>query len=362
MFGSDSDLDLDYPLSTSTPIRTDDPPLVSATGPTSGTDSSLDIFVIGSPVQTNLQTDSSLSFEFLAGARNRPRRVLYTDSEADCRLEPNNVNNWIDRPLSCMKYVDDCLSIEKLPFLGGERVNANGVENIPVRAVKSESHFRTVEYNAERKGMQINALKTKMFCISNAWSYLPHPYLLTTDGTVLRPSETLKILGCHFSSVPTVREHLRVMLKKFKCRIWSLRHLKRNGFTQGELVRAYVAMIRPYCSVVFHSLITQSDSNELERVQGQALKVIFGWKHSYRELLAKSGLERLETRREARFIKLAEKMSESPRFSTWFPRQLYRGEVATRRREKFKIYPSTTERYKRSPLNQMRRRLNDLVE
>ena len=64
----------------------------------------------------------------------------------------------------------------------------------------------------------------------------------------------------------------------------------------------------------------------------------------------------------ARFVKLAEKMSESPRFSAWYPRRLYKGEVATRRREKFKIYPSVTEHYKRSTLNQMRRRLNDLVE
>ena len=156
-------------------------------------------------MQTNLQTDSSISFEFLAGARNRPRQVLYTDSEADCRFEPPTTNNWIDSPLSCMKYVDDCLSIEKLPFLGGESVNANGIENIPVRAVKSQSHFRTVEYNAERKGMRTNALKTKMLCISNARSYTPQPYLLTTDSTAIRPSEMLKILGFHFSSVPTVR-------------------------------------------------------------------------------------------------------------------------------------------------------------
>ena len=120
-----------------------------------------------------------------------------------------------------MKYVDDCLSIEKLPFLGGERDNANGVKNIPVRAVKSQSHFRTVEYNAERKGMRINALKTKMLCISNARSYTPQPYLLTTDGTAIRPYETLKNLGFYFSSMPTVQEHLRVTLKKFKCRIWS---------------------------------------------------------------------------------------------------------------------------------------------
>ena len=122
-------------------------------------------------------------------------------------------------------------------------------------------------------------------------------------------------------------------------------------------------MIRPvaeYCSSVFHSMITESDSNELERIQMQALKGIFGWQISYRKLLELSGLERLDTRRKENFVKLAEKMSHNLRFADLFPLRLYQGNVQPRHSEKYKIYPANTERYLKSPLNTMRRVLNDL--
>ena len=117
-------------------------------------------------------------------------------------------------------------------------------------------------------------------------------------------------------------------------------------------------MLRPvaeYCSTVFHTMITLSDSNELERVQMQALKRIYGWQFSYRELLEKSGLEKLSVRREEGFIKLAENMSSSARFASWFPLRLHRRDPPPRNAEKYKIYRANNERYLKSPLNTMRR-------
>ena len=122
-------------------------------------------------------------------------------------------------------------------------------------------------------------------------------------------------------------------------------------------------MIRPvakYCSAVFHPMITAADSHELECIQMQVLKGIYGWNISYEKLLERSGLERLDARRESRFEGLAQKMSESARFTAWFPLRLYRDGVATRSMERYKIYRSSTERYLNLPLNLMRRKLNEL--
>ena len=86
-------------------------------------------------------------------------------------------------------------------------------------------------------------------------------------------------------------------------------------------------MIRPlaeYCSPVFHTMISQSDSLELESIQMQALKGIFGWRLSYSTLLEKSGIDRLDIRRENRFLELAKKMHQSSRFAHWFPLKLCR--------------------------------------
>ena len=153
--------------------------------------------------------------------------------------------------------------------------------------------------------------------------------------------------------------------RQFKNRVWSLRHLKRNGFTKPDLVKVYAAMVRPvaeYCSSVFHTLITASDSHEFERIQMQALKSIFGWRLSYRALLERSGLERLDERRKARFLCLADKMSKSSRYASWFPLRLYRNNVGIRHEERYKIYWSSSERYLDSPLNAMRRELNKALE
>ena len=121
-------------------------------------------------------------------------------------------------------------------------------------------------------------------------------------------------------------------------------------------------MIHPlaeYCSTVYHSLITSSDNLELERLQMQALKTIFGWRLSYKTLLEKSGLERLSVRRESAFNLLAKQMSESVKYADLFPLNPERRR-GLRTREKYKIYPATTNRYLNSPLNSMRCFLNDL--
>ena len=228
--------------------------------------------------------------------------------------------------------------------------------------MKSQSHFNTIEFNAAIKGMMINNNKTKMMCVSNARTYVLASYILTTTGERIETVNSMKILGFNFNTSPSVKYHLKVLQRKFKSRIWALRHFKRNGFKQNELLRVYKSMVRPlaeYCSPVFHTMISQSDSLELERIQMQALKGIYGWRLSYNALLEKSGIERLEPRRENRFLELAKKMHQSKRFAHWFPLRLNRRPEIRPTGEKFKIYHAASERYARSPLNVMRRKLNE---
>ena len=118
----------------------------------------------------------------MAGVHRRPRRIIYTNEESFTVGRPELPANWKDRNLVCVKYVDDCLSIEKLCYSGAERFNVNGSTYALARAMKSESHFNTIEFNAASKGMKINNNKTKMMCISNARTYIPASYVITTTG------------------------------------------------------------------------------------------------------------------------------------------------------------------------------------
>ena len=63
---------------------------------------------------------------------------------------------------------------------------------------------------------------------------------------------------------------------------------EKNGFKTEDLVLVYKSMIRPvaeYCSAFLFSLMSAHDSMELDWIQMQALKSIFGWRHSYCSLL-----------------------------------------------------------------------------
>ena len=152
--------------------------------------------------------------------------------------------------------------------------------------------------------------------------------------------------------------------KSFKRRLWTLTNLKKNGFNKERLLKVYTTMIRPspeYLSTVYHSMITKADSDELERIQCQALKAIYGWRLSYRRLLEISGLERLDFCREQAFLAFAKKLSNSHDFKHWFPRRVYRHHQPRPGQELFKVYGGTSERYLKSPLNAMRRALNNEI-
>ena len=81
-----------------------------------------------------------------------------------------------------------------------------------------------------------------MLCVSAARGYIPASYIVTDSGERIENSESLKVLGFHFDTSPTVKYHVKLLHRRFKCRIWSLRHLKRNVFKQSELLHVYKAV------------------------------------------------------------------------------------------------------------------------
>ena len=88
----------------------------------------------------------------------------------------------------------------------------------------------------------------------------------------------MKVLGFIFSSTPTVRAHVRSVRKKIRQHYWTLWNLKKNVFSSEELVTVYKSSIRPvfdYLDVVYHSMLTDDLDKELDRLQSQALKIIF---------------------------------------------------------------------------------------
>ena len=81
--------------------------------------------------------------------------------------------------------------------------------------------------------------------------------------------------------------HVEALRKRFRRQYWTLFYLQRAGFTKPELAKVYRTVIRPladYCSVVYHSMITDEQDQIIERLQSKALKCIYGPKIPYKQM------------------------------------------------------------------------------
>ena len=130
-----------------------------------------------------------------------------------------------------------------------------------------------------------------------------------------------------------------------------------------DLLAVYRSTILPmhdYCSTVYNSTLTLTQSGQLETLQAMALKAIYGYDHSYRSLLLLSGLSPLKVRRDERGDRFAAKCLKNPRLVTWFP--LHVQARPTRNPLIYEEFKARKKRLYNSPLFHLRRRLNGKEE
>ena len=262
---------------------------------------------------------------------------------------------WHHKPLVVLKYVDDNIILEKV-FFDGSVIDENGQKVL--RALWSENLFNRITFIAESNGMRMNDSKTVLLCISDAQTFEPVAYIVDRSGNRILPKERMKFLGVNFSSRPDASAYVDSVCRKFRSRVWVLRVLHHAGFSQDDLLKVYKSTILPchdYCSNVFHSSLTLLQTITLERLQAKALKAMFGYNPSYRELMERAKLPTLRARRESRGLKFAMKCASSERFSAWFPTQ---PATSTRLGEVYREEFARSVRCYNSPLYSMRRRLN----
>ena len=261
--------------------------------------------------------------------------------------------------LKVQKYVDDNIILERLNF---DQLQTNGYGQRDYHATKTQNLFRQIVARAIVNGMKVNASKTKTLLVSELKSYHPAAHFFDEDGTKIeQKEEEIKILGFHFSSRPDMAAQVASIKKKYRTRMWILRHLAHRGLDAPDLLKVYQSIILPchdYCSVVYNSSLTATQVQALERLQSQALKCIYGYEYSYRALLEMSGLSTLKERRDARAVRFAQKAAANTRFEGWFP--LAPQPRALRSRAPYQEFRAKTCRLQNSPLYDLRRKLNSL--
>ena len=139
--------------------------------------------------------------------------------------------------------------------------------------------------------------------------------------------------------------------------------LKRAGATLSDLVKAYCTFVRPvleYAAPVWHSSLSSHQSEQLERVQRQTLR-IFLPEQSYRLSLQSTGLESLYDRRVHLCRAFASSLLKSKDFCDWLPpkhKQCHSRNL--RNNNKLSMMTARTNRFANSPIAFFAKLLNSV--
>ena len=219
---------------------------------------------------------------------------------------------------------------------------------------------------ASERGMVVNDAKTAVMCVSAAASFDPR-VKLTERNEPIKEARSMKFLGITLDQDCTFDTHVQNLRSSVRRRSWTLTKFKRRSMNTDQLKTVYSSMIRPvteYASVAWHSMLTKEQSNILESQQYQCMKKILGPGVSAKKMRSELCLQTLEERSELAALKFGRKCLKSERFREWFP---LRKTAAYERRTSvnyrtFLEEKCRTDRHQRSPLNYIRRKLNESGE
>ena len=189
------------------------------------------------------------------------------------------------------------------------------VSEIGERGRESELQVAVVNFatQSSREGFHLSETKCKNFRIgfSNTTSDFD-PIVL--NGKPLEIITSAKLLGLNLTSDLKWNTHTSELIRKASPRQYFLRQLKRCQVAPKELTVFYTTYIRPileYACPVFHRPLPEYLSDDLERIQRRALKIIHS-DLSYSEALKVSVLQRLHERRESITTRLYHEVTNNP--------------------------------------------------
>ena len=153
------------------------------------------------------------------------------------------------------------------------------------------------------------------------------------------------------------------LVRKGNARMELLRRVASFGTNYEELKNIYTLFVRSLLeqsATVWHSLLTEENKNDLERVQKTALKVILGEKYfSYSHALNLLDLDSLSDRREQLCLSFAQKCTKNPKMKNMFPLNDKTHAMDKRSFEKYKVQHANTDRLKNSAIIYLQNMLNE---
>ena len=202
--------------------------------------------------------------------------------------------------------------------------------------------------------LTVNSSKSNYMIFSRCMEDFTTRLTLNNDKIDRKPIN--KILGVWLTEdAGNWQKNVSEICKKAYGRVSMLTKLKYAGVSTEDLIEIYSLFVRScaeYCSVVFHSSLTQEQCKKLENIQKTSLKIILGDNFvDYPAACEMTGLEKLEDRRQTRLLAFAKKCIKHPQNSRFFPHnENMNQEPQIRDREPFHVNFAHGEIYKKSAI------------
>ena len=174
--------------------------------------------------------------------------------------------------------------------------------------------------------------------------------------------EKTKLLGTIITDDLKWDSNTAEIVRKANARMALLRKVAEFGAPVDDLKTIYITYIRSLLeqsATVWHSRLTEENSNDLERVQKSAMKVIFGENFNcYQNCLNKLDIPTLTERREQLCLTFAQKCAKHPKLKEMFPLNDKKHDKQIRKTEKYRVQHANTDRLKFSSFIYMQNLLN----
>ena len=212
--------------------------------------------------------------------------------------------------------------------------------------------------------MKLNMKKTKFMLFNHSKKYDFHPKC-SLEGNDIELVEEMKILGIIVTSNLKFNKNTDFMIKRAYKRMWMIRRLKNLGASNTQLKDIYIKQVRSVleqCVPLWHPSLAQYETQNIERVQKAALRIIYGQNyHSYNSACKAANLLTLEVRRLDLCESFAKKSLKHPKHSKWF--KLNAKATHTRQKlPKFATPYSRTARFDNSPIPYLTGLLNKIYK
>ena len=246
---------------------------------------------------------------------------MASDDNADCVPEDDQY-----------KYSDD-LSILELVMLADILTEYNFLDHVasdigvdqlylPAQGLQTQIHLDKNALWTQDNLMKLKKYKTNYILFTR--SRTDFTTRLTINNKFIDRQNCVKLLGVWLQQDGGWGKHVKETCKKAYMRMFFFSKLRYAAIERKELVHNYKQLVRTaleYCSVAYHSSLTEIQSNKLERCQAVALRIILQKDYeSYQLALLLTGLEKLSARRKARCLDFSLKCTEDAQNNRFFPK------------------------------------------